>query len=142
MRILGADLALDLAARPDAENTLVLLDDSGRVLSVRRPRNLPAIAVEIGELAGGEPFLLGVNLPVVVPAGSARHRPVEGLVRRKLGSKLPAAGRAALSSGRGGVAGEALLAALAAAGFPCLPYPDRDLRRSGMAEIHPPLVLK
>ncbi len=142
MRIIGADLSPDLPARADAENTLVLLDDAGRVQTVRHPRNLPAIAVEIGELAGGEPFLVGVNLPVVVPVNSARNRPVEGLVRRKLGYRLGPGGRAALSSDKGGVAGEALLAALAAAGFPCLPYPDRDRRRSGMAEMDPGLILK
>jgi len=142
MRILGADLSPSLPARPEAENTLVLLDDAGRVQALRHPRNLPAIAVEIGDLAGGEPFLLGVNLAVVVPAGSARNRPVEGLVRRRLGYRLPHGGRSALASGRGGVAGEALLAALAAAGLPCLPYPDRDRRKSGMAEMDPGLVLK
>jgi hypothetical protein len=28
------------------------------------------------------------------------------------------------------------------AGYPCLPYPDRDLRTSGLAEVHPGLSLK
>ena len=110
--------------------------------AVRRPANLPAVAGDVLELAGGEPFLLGVDLPVVVPVRATRGRPLESLVRRRLGYRLAPGGRAALVSGKGGVAGEALLAALAAAGHPCLPYPDRDRRASGVAEIHPGLVLK
>ena len=31
---------------------------------------------------------------------------------------------------------------MAAAGQPSLPYPDRDLRRPGLAETHPALILK
>jgi hypothetical protein len=38
--------------------------------------------------------------------------------------------------------GETLLAALAAAGQPCLPYPDRDRRERGVAETHPAAILK
>jgi hypothetical protein len=51
-------------------------------------------------------------------------------------------GRAALSGEPLGVAGEALIAGLATAGLPCLPYPDRDQRSSGLAEIYPGLTLK
>ncbi len=142
MRIIGADLSPDFPSRGDAANTLVLLNDEGRVQSVRRPASLPAVAVDVGELAGGEPFLLGVNLPVVVPAKPTRSRPIEGIARRKLGYRLPPGGRAALAAGNAGIAGEALLAALAAGGLPCLTHPDRDRRRSGVAEIHPGLVSK
>lgn len=120
----------------------MLLDADGRARLVRHATTLTAVAAEIAELAAGEPFVVGVDLPVVVPARPARTRPVESLVRRKLGYRLAAGGRAALTAGRGGVAGEALLAALSAAGFPCLPYPDRDRRLSGVAEIAPGLALK
>lgn len=142
MKILGAHLPPELPARGDTASTLVLLDDDGKVRATRRPTSLPALAVDVGDLAAGEPFLLGVDLPVVVPARSARTRPIESLVRRKLRFRLPPGGRAALSAGRGGVAGEAVLAALAAAGLPCVPYPDRDRRSSGLAEIHPGLARK
>lgn len=137
MKIIGADLS----TTGHGENTLVLLDETGRVAAVRHPPLLPAVAVEIGELAGGEPFLVGVDLPVVVPGRAARNRPVDSLVRRRLGHRIAPGGRGALGTGRA-VTGEALLAALAAAGVPCLPYPDRDRRTSGLAEIHPGLVLK
>ena len=35
-----------------------------------------------------------------------------------------------------------MIAGLATAGLPCLPYPDRDRRKSGLAETHPSLILK
>lgn len=142
MRILGAHLSSELPSGVDAPGTIVALDEVGRVHAVRRPSSLGAVAVEVGSLAAGEPFLLAVNFPVVVPAKGARTRPVESLVRRKLGYRLPPGGRAALPAGRGGVAGEALLAALASAGLPCVPYPDRDRRASGVAEIPPGLALR
>ena len=142
MRILGAHLSPELPSGVDAPGTLVALDDDGRVVAVRSPASLPAAAIEVGALVAGEPFLLAVNIPVVVPARAARTRPFESLVRRKLGFRVPAGGRASLAPGRGGVAGEALLAALAAAGLPCVPFPDRDRRVSGLAEVLPGLALK
>jgi predicted RNase H-like nuclease len=142
VRIIGAHLLPAPPARGDEGSTLVLLDPDGRISAVRHATTLAAVAGEISELAAGEPFLVGVDLPVVVPERSARTRPVESLVRRKLGYRLPPGGRAALTAGRGGVAGEALLAALSATGLPCLPYPDRDRRVSGVAEIAPGLALK
>jgi predicted RNase H-like nuclease len=137
MRILGADLP-----RESMESVVVLLDDGGRVESVRRLASPPEIVSAVTELAAGEPFLLGIDVPVVVPARAARARPVESLVRRRFGFRVPAGGRTALAAEPGGVAGETLLAGLAAAGHATLPYPDRDRRRSSLAEIHPGLVLK
>lgn len=142
MKIIGADLSPEVAAGTETANTVVALDAEGSVQAVRRPTSLPGVAVDIADLAAGEPFLAGINLPVVVPHKAARQRPIEGIVRRKLGYRLPPAGRAAQSAGRGAAAGEALLGALAASGHPALPYPDRDGRRSGVAEIHPGLAVK
>jgi predicted RNase H-like nuclease len=120
----------------------VLLDEAGRIAEAERVGSLPEVAAGVGRLVGGEPLLLGVDIPVVVPAKPARARTVEGVVRRRFGLRLPPGGRAALSSEPLGVAGEALIAGLAAAGLPCLPYPDRDRRQSGLAETHPELNLK
>jgi predicted RNase H-like nuclease len=103
---------------------------------------LPEVAAAVGRLTGGDSFLLGVNIPVVVPGKTVRVRPVENQVRRRLGFKLPPGGRAALASEPLGIAGEALIAGLATAGLPCLPYPDRDRRKSGLAESYPGLSLK
>lgn len=139
MRILGADLQPRPAEGKPVESTLVLLDDDGRVAQVQHATSLPAIAASVARLAAGEPFLLGVNVPIVVPAKQARARPVENLVRRRFGLRLPPGGRIAASDE---VRGEALLAGLAAAGHPCLPYPDRDRRQPGLAEAHPSLILK
>ncbi len=139
MRILGADLSLDPGS--DGGFALAVLDPSGAVAAVRRAASLPELAVAIAAAAQVGPFLLGVNLPVVVPERSARTRPVEALVRRRLGFRLPTGSRSS-RAGAGGVASEALLAALAAVGHPCSLYPDRDRRVSGLAEIHPGLVLK
>lgn len=140
MRILGADVPV---GPPGAsEGTVLLLADDGRVAAVRHPTGLNETAATAIELAGGEPFLLAVGLPIVAPEKASRFRPVERLVRRRLGVRLPPGGRASLDPARRAVGGEALLAALAAAGVPCLPYPDRDRRSSGLAEIHPQLVLK
>lgn len=132
MRVVGVEAST---------HTAVLLDARGAVARVERFRSLPAVAAEVGTLAGNEPFLIGANVPVVVPKRAGRTRPVERLVRRRLGVRLPPGGRAT-PSGVTALAGESLLAGLAAAGQPCLPYPDRDRRRSGLAEIHPALVLK
>lgn len=142
MRVLGASLPRAWQAGVSGEGTIVALGDAGDVQAIRRTRSVPQSAEAILELAASEPFLVGVDLPVVVPEKEARVRPVENLVRRRLGYRLPPGGRAALVPGRGGVAGETLLAALSAAGHPCLPYPDRDRLQSGLAEIHAPLVLK
>jgi predicted RNase H-like nuclease len=142
MRILGVDLTREPAPAGGAAHTMVLLDSDGRAVKIVRAGTLPEVAAAAGELSGGEPFLLGVNIPVVVPAKAARARPIENLVRRRFGFKLPPGGRATLSSEPFGVAGEALIAGLAAAGMPCLSYPDRDRRKSGLAETYPGLALK
>lgn len=142
MRILGADLVRELPAGRPAEHTLVLLDTEGAVEGFEHAGTLPEVAAAVGRLAAGDPFLLGVNIPVVVPAKAARSRPLENLVRRRFGHKLPPGGRTALAADPLGVAGESLLAGLATAGTPCLPYPDRDRRQSGLAETYPGLALK
>ena len=141
MRILGADISPDPSSTEPRENTLVLLDASGRLAAARHPRSLPELAVAAGELAGGEPFLLGIDVPVAQPEREARFRVVDNLVQRRIGYRLShARPTGAAASGR--PVSESLLAALAIAGFPCLPYPDRDRRASGLAEIHPGLTLK
>lgn len=122
------------------EQTLVGLDDQGRLAEVEYVSTLPEVAAAAGRIAGEATFLLGVDIPVVVPAKASRARPVEGLVRRRFGVRLPPGGRAAADAQ--GVAGEALIAGLAAAGRPCLPYPDRNKRQNGLAECHAPLILK
>lgn len=142
LKILGAELATIVAGVRAGTGTVVLLGEDGSVAELRRPSSLPQAAQDVAELAGEDPFLLGVDLPLVVPERAVKARPVESLVKRRLGHRLPPGGRAALSTGRGGVGGEALLQALAVAGHPCLPYPDRDRRRSGLAEVYPALVLK
>jgi predicted RNase H-like nuclease len=120
----------------------VSLDDEGCVAAEKRVSSIPAVAAAVAELAGDEPFLLGVNTPVVVPAKPSRGRPVENLIRRQFRHRLPPGGRSSLQSEPLGVAGEALMAGLAAAGLPALPYPDRDRRRNGLAETYPALILK
>jgi predicted RNase H-like nuclease len=143
VRILGADLPREPRDDESPEQTIVMLDDAGRLAKAQHVASLPALAAEVGRLVGGgEPFLLGVNVPVVVPPKQARVRPVESLVRRRLGFRMPAGGRAARSGEPHGIAGETLMAGLAAAGQPCLPYPDRDRRQPGLAETHPALILK
>ncbi len=137
LRILAADLPRDGEA---GENTVVATDESGAITATRHPANLPAVAEAVRELAGGDPFLVAVDVPVVVRGKGSRARPVENLVRRRFGHRLRPGGRG--KSERPGAAGEALLAGLAAAGLPCVPYPDRDRRSSGLAEIHPALALK
>jgi predicted RNase H-like nuclease len=142
VRILGVELSRVSASTGTAGHALVLLDGDGRVAQAERVGTLPEVAAGVGRLVGDEPFVLGVDIPVVVPAKPARARAVEGLVRRRFGFRLPPGGRAALTAEPLGVAGEALMAGLAAAGRPCLPYPDRDRRKSGLAETHPELTLK
>ncbi len=142
MYIVGVDIQRSPSGDEPAEHTLVVLDESGNVARTQRMSSLPEVAAWVGDHVGSEPFLLGVNVPVVVPAKPARSRSVENLVRRRFGFRLPAGGRAALSGSPLGVAGETLLAGLAAAGRPCLPYPDRGRRQSGLVESHPALIVK
>ncbi|NIL99427.1 MAG: DUF429 domain-containing protein [Acidobacteria bacterium] len=139
MKLLGLELATPLP-QGDGARTMVLLGDDGSVEKIQRVSEVPAIAATVGRLTDGEPFLLGVDVPVVVPAKAARVRPVENLLRRRFRQKMHAGGRA--SADESGLPGETLLAGLATAGFPCLPYPDRDRRTSGLAETLPALVLK
>lgn len=139
MRILGVELSRESSAGA-TEHTLVSLDVAGRIASTHRVPSVPAIATTVAQLAAGEPFVLGVNVPVVGPSKAARPRRVELLLQRRLGARLPAWSRAPSSSSRG--LGDSLLAALATAGVPCLAYPDRDGRRSGLAEMYPELTLK
>jgi predicted RNase H-like nuclease len=142
VRILGVDLTRQPRPNGSVEHVLVLLDDDGRVASIQTASTLPGVAAAVAQLVGDEPFLLGANTPVVVPAKPAKVRPVENLVRRRFRYRLAPGGRASLQSEPLGVAGEALIAGLAAAGMPCLPYPDRDRRKSGLAETYPGLILK
>jgi len=142
VRILGVDLTRQPLPNRSVEHVLVLLDDDGGVASIQTASTLPGVASAVAQLVGDEPFLLGANTPVVVPAKPAKVRPVENLVRRRFRYRLAPGGRASLQSEPLGVAGEALIAGLAAAGMPCLPYPDRDRRKSGLAETYPGLVLK
>ena len=142
MRILGVDLTRQPLPNGSVEHVLVLLDDDGGVASIQTASTLPGVAAAVAQLVGDEPFLLGANTPVVVPAKPAKVRPVENLVRRRFRYRLAPGGRASLQTEPLGVAGEALIAGLAAAGMPCLPYPDRDRRKSGLAETYPGLILK
>ena len=142
MKILGVDLTRQPPPTGLVEYVLVLLGEDGAVAATETVSTLPAVAAAVGQLVADEPFLLGANIPVVVPAKPARARPVENLIRRRFRHRLPPGGRAVLSAEPLGVAGEALIAGLAAAGLPCLPYPDRDRRQSGLAETYPGLILK
>ena len=138
MRILGADLPREVRGESAPESTLVLLGDEGRVAAVEHAATLPALAAAVARLAQGEPFVLGVNARDLATA-RPRPRPVDGLVRRRLGLRLTPRERAGEATG---LSAEALIAALAATGQPCLPYPDRDRRQSGLAEAYPALTLK
>jgi predicted RNase H-like nuclease len=138
MRFLG----VDLPASGAAGGSLVVLDDEGRVADCVTGISAHEIVAGVVRFAPDEPFLLGIDIPVVVGPKAVRTRPVENVVRRRFGFRLPPGGRAALASEPQGVLGEALLAGLAAAGRPCLPYPDRDRRQPGMIEAHPGLILK
>jgi hypothetical protein len=136
MRILGADLR-DLDGT-EKSGTIVALDPEGAVGSVARIADAPALAREVGKLIGGEPFLLAVDVAVAGGGIGEKTRRVDGWLRRRLGVRIPSA----RTNGSPHVAGSELLTALATAGHPCLPYPDRDRRQSGLIEIHPELVAK
>jgi hypothetical protein len=123
VRILGANLA--------TEHTIVLLGADGRMARLLQASSIPAAATAVAQLAAGEPFVLGIDVPLAGTGRETRSRSVDNLLRRRLGF------RAAAATG-----GETLLTALAAVGQPCLPYPDRDRRQSGLAETHPRLALK
>ncbi len=136
MRILAADLReLDAAS---GVGTLVALDAGGTIVHVARADDLPGLTREVGRLAAGEPFLLAVDVPVIGAAVAGKPRRVDGWLRRRLGVRLATARHGPASR----VTGSGLLTALATAGHPCLPFPDRDRRQSGLAEVHPELVLK
>ena len=92
MRILGVDLPRAAADGAEPEHAVVLLDPNGLVAQVETVTSLLSVASAVTRLAGGEPFLLAVNAPVVIPGRAARARPVENLVRRRLGLRnLPSA---------------------------------------------------
>ena len=135
MRILGADLR-DIDGSGGA-GTLVALDESGSVASLTRIDDAATLAREAGRLASGEPFVLAVDVPVA-GEGSGKPRRVDGWLHRRLGVRIVPRKPAAAAR----LSGAELLAAMATSGHPCLPFPDRDRRRSGLAEIHPELVLK
>ena len=136
MRILGADLReLDVAS---GTGTIVALDAEGAVATVARVDDLPSLAREVSTLTAGEPFLLAVDVPVASGPTAGKPRRVDGWVRRRLGVRLPTV----KPGGAPYVSGSELISALAMAGHPCLPYPDRDRRQSGLAEVHPELVAK
>ncbi len=142
MNIFGADLARPNPAEEAPEWTLVALDRSGKIRDVRRPSSIGALITEISAWTGDDPFLLGVDIPVVLPARETRTRPFEGVLRKKLGVRIPPGGRAALPTGERSVTGEKLLAGLAGAGLACLTWPDKNRRTSALAEIHPAPALK
>jgi predicted RNase H-like nuclease len=136
MRIFGADLReLDVAS---GTGTIVALDGEGAVVNVARVGDLSSLAREVSTLTAGEPFLLAVDLPVASGPAAGKPRRVDGWMRRRLGVRVPTT----KPEGVPFVAGSELIAALAMAGHPCLPYPDRDRRQSGLAEVHPELVAK
>ncbi len=143
MRILGADLR-DLDGG-GAGAAIVALDAAGAIASSAKADDAAALAREVSRLSAGEPFLLAVDVPIASP-GSGKPRRVDGWIRRRLGVRLPASrsdrSTALTGSNPAPLTGAALIAALSTAGLPCLPYPDRDRRQSGLAEIHPELVLK
>jgi hypothetical protein len=131
MRIFGAELR-ELGAG-SGTGTIVALDAAGAVAAVARVGELPALAREISTLTAGEPFLLAVDAPVASGGKPGKPRRVDGWLRRRLGVRI---------NHSGSLGGSDLLAALAMAGHPCLPFPDRDRRQSGLVEIHPELVAK
>jgi predicted RNase H-like nuclease len=136
MRIFGADLReLDVAS---GTATIVALDADGAIATVARVGDLPGLAREVSRLTAGEPFLLAVDVPVAAGQTAGKARRVDGWVRRRLGVRIPTA----KPGGAPFVGGSELVTALAMAGHPCLPFPDRDRRQSGLAEVHPELVAK
>lgn len=141
MKVFGADLPRQPGSG-QPENTLVQLDGDGQLIRVEHPPSIPALTAEVAARSESSPFLLGLDVPVVVPVKPARSRPVENLVRRRFGFRIASGGRIALGSEPQGIVGETVIAGLAAAGHPCLTYPDRDRRSTGLLETHPALVLK
>ncbi|HJQ99851.1 MAG TPA: hypothetical protein VJ826_16165, partial [Candidatus Polarisedimenticolaceae bacterium] len=131
MRILGATVR-ELTPS-GGRGALAALDADGRIATLAAIDGLPSLTREAARLAAGEPFLLAADIAIVQSSGKSRR--VDGWVHRRLGVRLAAARASALQ-------GSELVAALAAAGQPALPYPDRDRRRTGLVEIHPELVLK
>ena len=138
MNVFGADLAQGIPDKGSPMWTLVATDDSGTITEIRRPSSLPGLVAEIAALTGGNPFLLGVNIPVAIPARPTRSRPFEGVLRKKFGSRIQVGQRPEERR----ITGEQLLGALASAGHACLTYPDRNSHNSGLAEIHPGPALK
>ena len=131
MRILGATVR-ELTPS-GGRGALAALDADGRIATLTAIDGVPALTREAVRLAAGEPFLLAADLAIV--QGSGKSRRVDGWVHRRLSVRLAAVRASSLP-------GSELVAALAAAGQPALPYPDRDRRRTGLVEIHPELVLK
>jgi len=138
---MGADLPQAVSGDAAPPLTVVSLAEDGAIAGVHQFATLPELTAIVRELAGGEPFALAVNLPIVVPPKASRSRPVENLIRRRFGFTLPPGGRGSMTDG-GTVVGESLMMALAAAGEPCLPYPDRNRLRSCLVECHARLALK
>jgi predicted RNase H-like nuclease len=136
MRILGADVR-DLTATGGG-GTVVALDERGDVAASAHVDGLTAFAREVVKLSAGEPFLLAVDIPVVSPGGPLAKRRVDRFLQRRLGVKWPGPSPGPPAP----VSGTDLLASLATAGQPCLPYPDRDRRQAGLAEAHPEVTAK
>jgi predicted RNase H-like nuclease len=136
MKVLGIELA---APSPDGARTLVSLTSDGKIDQIARVQGLAAIAEAVQRLSEGEPFLLGTDIPIVIPLKASKVRSVESLLRRRFRARVPAGGRA--SEARE-MSGEAMMASLATAGMPCLPYPDRDRRQNCLAETQTGLILK
>jgi hypothetical protein len=131
MRILGATVR-ELTPS-GGRGALAALDANGRIAFLSPIEGLPALTREAARLAAGEPFLLAADVAIVQGPGKTRR--VDGWIHRRLGVRLATVRASALHGGE-------LVAALAAAGHPALPYPDRDRRRTGLVEIHAELVLK
>jgi hypothetical protein len=139
VRVFGVDLP-ELPPAGSSRFTLVQLGPTGLVTRVEHGAGLPELATLVVKLAGGEAFVLGVRVPMTSSPG--RVRAVDSLIRRRFGLRLASRGRAAVEGAARAPSGEQLLAAFAAAGQPCLPWPDRDRRQSGLATSHPTLCLK
>ena len=138
MNVFGADLAQGIPDKGSPQWTLVATSGSGAITEIRRPTSLPGLVAEIAALTREDPFLLGVNIPVVNPARATRSRPFEGVLRKKFGFRLPPGNRPEDRR----ITGEQLLGALASAGHACLTYPDRNSNNSGLAEVHAGPALK
>lgn len=140
MRVFGVVLP-DPQPSGSSRFTLVQLGPTDLVTRVDHGGSVPELAGLVVKLVGGEAFLLGVNVPLTTTAG--RLRPVDALIRRRFGMRVASRGRAVTEGGgMRAPSGELLLSAFAAAGQPCLPWPDRDRRQSGLAASHPALCMK